>query len=90
MSSLVLPLVLASLGLIIWAIVDVAGKPPGVLSPPRQGGMDCRACSGGPPLWHRRCGCGGHLPGCRPTSVDESHLVPVGTYKESIEEGTAR
>jgi len=33
MSSLVPILVLAGLGLVIWAIVDVARKPPGVLSP---------------------------------------------------------
>jgi hypothetical protein len=32
MSSLVPILVLAGLGLIVWAIVDVARKPPGVLS----------------------------------------------------------
>jgi len=38
MSSLVPLLVLASLGLIIGAIVDVARKPPGVLSPRAKAG----------------------------------------------------
>jgi uncharacterized membrane protein len=33
MSSIFLILVLAGLGLIVWAIVDVARRPPGVLSP---------------------------------------------------------
>jgi len=47
MSSLVPLLVLTCLGLIIWAIVDVARKPPGVLSPRAKAGWIAGLVVGG-------------------------------------------
>jgi len=38
MSSVLPILILAGLGLIIWAVVDVTRKPPGVLSPRAKAG----------------------------------------------------
>ena len=38
MHSVLLVLILAGLGLIIWAIVDVARRPPGSLSPRAKAG----------------------------------------------------
>jgi len=47
MSSLVPIVVVAGLGLIIWAIVDVARKPPGVLSPRAKAGWIAGLVLGG-------------------------------------------